>query len=319
MLTLKNTELKVSKIALGTDSYGSVLDEELSFKMLDFYKDRGGNLIDTAECYAHWVTGGLHASEILIGKWLKDRNNRQSIVISSKGGFYKVGERPRLTEEDIFSDLEGSLKRLGTDYIDIYWLHRDAPGMPVEPIMDTLAKAQRQGKIRYYGVSNWTHSRLLEANEYAQKMGYPKIIASQIQYSAAKPNVEKNEPDLVLMNKDEYKFFKNSDLTVFAFAAQAKGFFSKYDAGGTDALSEKARNRYLNENTLFAYEALKKISEEHGCSIGSAAVGVLINNRDFDTIPIIGCKNIAQLEDSLNGDKIKLSDAEMSFMKENNL
>lgn len=313
-IKLKNTDLTVSNIALGTDSYGSIVDEKLSFEMLDFYFDKGGNLPDTAECYAHWAPNGVHASEKLIGKWMKERNNRSKIVISTKGGFYKVNERPRLSENDIFEDLEGSLKRLGTDYIDIYWLHRDAPEMPVYGIMDTLVKAVKQGKVRYTGVSNWSCERLNEANEYLKSIGEKELIASQIQYSPAKPNVEKNEPDLILMNDREYEYFKNHDLTVFAFAAQAKGFFSKYEKGGKDALTPKALDRYYNERTVEIFGKLKKISEKYNCTIGNAVVASLVNNRDFDTIPIIGCKNISQLEDSLSGADMVLSGEDMKFI-----
>ncbi|MBQ4109592.1 MAG: aldo/keto reductase [Clostridia bacterium] len=313
-IDLKNTDLKVSSIALGTDSYGSIVDEKLSYEMLDFYVDKGGNLPDTAECYAHWAPNGTHASEKLLGKWMKERKNRSEIVISTKGGFYKVGERPRLEEKDIFDDLEGSLKRLNTDYIDIYWLHRDAPKMPVEDIMNTLTKAIKQGKVRYIGVSNWSCKRLDEANRYLKSIGEKELIASQIQYSPAKPNVEKNEPDLILMNDEEYEYFKNHNLTVFAFAAQAKGFFSKYEKGGKEALSPKAFDRYYNERTIEIFEKLKAASEKYNCTIGNAVIASLVNNRDFDTIPIIGCKNIAQLDDSLKGADINLTDEDMNFI-----
>ena len=245
---------------------------------------------------------------------MKERKNRSEIVISTKGGFYKVGERPRLEEKDIFDDLEGSLKRLNTDYIDIYWLHRDAPKMPVEDIMNTLTKAIKQGKVRYIGVSNWSCKRLDEANRYLKSIGEKELIASQIQYSPAKPNVEKNEPDLILMNDEEYEYFKNHNLTVFAFAAQAKGFFSKYEKGGKEALSPKAFDRYYNERTIEIFEKLKAASEKYNCTIGNAVIASLVNNRDFDTIPIIGCKNIAQLDDSLKGADINLTDEDMNFI-----
>ena len=313
-IKLKNTDLVVSNIALGTDSYGSIVDDKLSYEMLDFYYEKGGNLPDTAECYAHWAKDGVHASEKLLGRWMKERKNRNSIVVSTKGGFYKVGERPRLEEKDIFEDLDGSLKRLETDYIDIYWLHRDAPKMPVEDIMNTLVKAVNQGKVRYIGVSNWSCKRLDEANKYLESICAQKLVASQIQYSPAKPNPEKNEPDLILMNDEEYEYFKNKDLTLFAFAAQAKGFFSKYEKGGKEALSPKAFDRYYNERTVEIFEKLKKISEKYNCTIGNAVIASLVNNRDFDTIPIIGCKNIAQLEDSLGGADMMLSDDDMKFI-----
>ena len=313
-IKLKSTELNVSNVVMGTDSLGTYVDEKTSYDLLDFYSEEGGNVIDTAECYAYWFENGRHKSEETIGKWMKDRQNRHKTIISTKGGFYIVGERPRLTEEDIMNDLEGSLKNLGTDYIDIYWLHRDAPSMPVEGIMDVLAKAVKQGKVRYIGVSNWTNKRIDQANSYAESMGYPRLVASQIQYSPALPNVEKNEPDLVLMNDSEYEYFKNHDMTVFAFAAQAKGFFSKYLNGGASALSPKAYNRYLNPETLKRFENLNETSKKYGCSIGAAVVAAIAGNYDFNTLPIIGCKNISQLKDSLSGADLAFSREEIDFI-----
>ena len=125
MINLKNTDLTVSKIILGTDSYGSIVDEKLSFEMMDYYCENGGNVIDTAECYADWAENGRHASENTIGRWMRERENRNKVVISTKGGYSKVWQGPRLSRTDIMTDIEGSLLRLGTDN---HWLgHRNAP------------------------------------------------------------------------------------------------------------------------------------------------------------------------------------------------
>ena len=154
--------------------------------------------------------------------------------------------------------MDESLKRLGTDYVDIYWLHRDDENLPVDGIMETLSKLVKTGKTRYIGMSNWTAERIDEANRCAEREGLPKLCASQIQYSMAVPNVENNDPTLVLMNDQEYEYFKNHDLTVFAFASQAKGFFSKLYAGGVENLSPKARERYLNEESLKRYQRIRQ-------------------------------------------------------------
>jgi len=311
---LNHTNLTVSNILLGTDGFGSAVEQERAYALLNIYTEQGGNLLDTAECYSQWLPGGTHASENLLGRWMKEKKNRHKILISTKGGFYTYGSAPRLSQKEIFMDLEGSLRRLGTDYIDIYWLHRDAPQLPVAGIMDTLSLAVKQGKVRYIGVSNWTCERLEEANCYAGAMGYPSLIASQLQYSPARPNVEKNEPDLVLMNDSEYAYFTAHDLTVFAFAAQAKGFFSQYATGGEQALSAKAYSRYFNPETLQIYQRLNQLRKDHDCSIGAMGIAALWNNYDFDTLPIVGCKTIAQLLDTLSGADIVLAKEEMDFI-----
>ena len=268
-----------------------------------------------------WHGGGLHfilwgmilgllvvIEKLWIGKWLKKKNNRHNLIISTKGGHPNLDTMniSRLSHDELHSDLESSLKNLGTDYIDIYWLHRDDINVPVIEIANTLNEFVKSGKVRYIGLSNWTAERIDEFNRYALKNNLAPAVASQIQYSIAEPNYEINDPTLVIMNDTEYKYYKKHDMCVFAFASQAKGFFSKIDKGGISNLSEKARIRYLNEKSLKTYEEIKKLSEETGYSVGKLVIAKLTNNHDFLTIPIVGCKNTIQLKESLEGAEIIL-------------
>lgn len=310
---LKGTTDKISRIALGTDVYGSALDSGMSISLLDNYCELGGNVIDTASVY-----GGEdeHISEKLIGKWLKSKHNRDKLFISTKGGHPKTSDMSisRLSRKEIESDIDSSLKNLGVDYIDIYWLHRDDTSIAAGEIMDTLNTLVKKGKTRYIGMSNWTCERINEANEYAEKNGYAKLISSQIQYSPARAVIENNDPTLVLMNDNEYDYFSNHDLSVFAFASQAKGFFSKLANGGIEALSEKAKDRYLSDINLKIFENIKTVAENHNATIGEAVIAALIYNGAFQTIPIIGCKNLTQLKDSMNGADVNLSQEECDFI-----
>ncbi len=310
---LKGTTDKISRIALGTDVYGSALDSGMSISLLDNYCELGGNVIDTASVY-----GGEdeHISEKLIGKWLKSKHNRDKLFISTKGGHPKTSDMSisRLSRKEIESDIDNSLKNLGVDYIDIYWLHRDDASIAVSEIMDTLNTLVKKGKTRYIGMSNWTCERINEANEYAEKNGYAKLISSQIQYSPARAVIENNDPTLVLMNDNEYDYFSNHDLSVFAFASQAKGFFSKLANGGIEALSEKAKDRYLSDTNLKIFENIKTVAENHNATIGETVIASLIYNGAFQTIPIIGCKNLTQLKDSMNGADAGLSQEECDFI-----
>ncbi len=311
---LNNTDLKVSSVALGTDVYGTVLDTEQSYKLLDTYVSSGGNIIDTALIYANWFHLGESLSEKLIGKWMKERHNRHEIILSTKGAHPEVMGISRLSREEILSDIDKSLKHLQTDYIDIYWLHRDDEALPVGPVMETLGEIVKSGKARYIGMSNWTHRRIQEANDYAKKHNLPQLTGSQIQYSAAVPNAENNDPTLVLMNDEEYNYFTETKMSVFAYASQAKGFFSKYDIGGEANLNEKARHRYFNEKTLRRYKKIKEISLQTGRTVGEIAIGVIANNPNFPTIPIVGCKNVNQLKESMSGSNLCLDKDLISFI-----
>lgn len=298
---IKDTDLNAAAIALGTDVYGSVVSKEDSEELLNTYVELGGNIIDTAKIYADWYPGEKSRSEKLIGNWMQNKKNRDKLIISTKGGHppRENMSLSRLSKKELTFDIEASLRHLKTDYIDIYWLHRDDKAILACEIAETLNEFLKSGKARYIGLSNWSCERVSEMKKYCP------VIASQIQYSLAEPNYENNDPTLEIMNEKEYEYYKKSGLCVFAFASQAKGFFSKMDKGGVDALSEKARERYLNEKSLETYKKIKKLSIETGYTVGELVTGLLVNNSDFHTIPIVGCKNTVQLKESMAGGSIK--------------
>jgi aryl-alcohol dehydrogenase-like predicted oxidoreductase len=168
-ITLFSGGPEVSKLCLGTGRFGAGLPREEALKQLDLFFDRGGNFVDTARVYADWVPGGHGASESTVGAWLKKRKLRNRVIISSKGAHpdLKTMHIPRMGPADVRFDLEESLRALGTDYIDLYFLHRDDPSRPVGEILDMLESFRKEGKIRHYGCSNWTLNRIEEADKAA--------------------------------------------------------------------------------------------------------------------------------------------------------
>lgn len=314
---LSGTELYVSPIALGTDSYGLLTNEEESYALLDEFFSLGGNVLDTALIYSDWVPGEKSRSEKLLGRWMKYRGRRDDVIISTKGSHpdFATMNVHRLSDADIRGDLEKSLKHLGTDYIDIYWLHRDAEELPVDGIMDTLGSFVKEGKVRYIGVSNWTNKRIAAANEYAVKNNLPLISSSQIQYSVAEGIKEMGDPTLVLMNDEEYKFFTDTKMPVFAFESQAKGFFSKLDTLGIEEVkSKKAYARFMTEKNLKRFEIIKELSVKYSVSVAEIVIAALCSNEDFQTIPIAGCKNSAHLQSSASGASLKLTQQEVDSL-----
>lgn len=301
------SDIKVSSIVLGTDVYGTDVDIKTSFELLNEYTFGGGNTIDTARLYG----GG--ASEETIGKWMKEKNNRHSVIISSKCSHPPVEnmKKSRLSRSEIFSDVEKSLLALGTDYIDILWLHRDDESLETEAITDALNDLVSQGKIRSFGASNWKAKRIIEANKSAVNHEKKGFSGSQIKWCIAhsSPNY-KDDPTLVEMNKEEYGLYKNSGLCIFAYASQAKGFFYKLENGGTDALSPKAKQRYLSDENLRLYSELKKLCRDENISLTSAVLSALTSNTDFETAAIVGCKNTDQLKTTLEA-----SDARFPYEK----
>lgn len=278
---LKNTQLEIFPIILGSDYFGDAITRQTAFENMDLYIENGGNIIDTARLY---VNG---ESEKIIGEYLRERKLKNKIIISTKAAHPPLGhmEINRLSKEEIEKDVDTSLSLLGLDTIDILWLHRDDHKVPVESIVDAVNSIIKKGKVKYWGASNWQGKRIEQANEYAKANNLQPIFGGQIQWSLAKTS-HVYDTTLVAMNKAEYAFYKKYDMPVFAFASQGKGFFEKYDQNN---LSEKAKQRYYCDENLKTYHILKKISKETGYSLTALGLAYLIKQEDFDAFPIIGC------------------------------
>ena len=282
----------LSRIVLGTDGYAQRIHKETAFRLLDHYIGYGGNVIDTARLYCNGE------SERLIGEYLKDRNARNKVFISTKCSHPPLEDMSvsRLRPEDIEADIDASLMALGVDVIDMVWLHRDDERKGVRHIMDALNNMVRKGKIRNFGASNWTYERIDSANRYAYESGGDGFAASQILYNMATP-AKVWDDTLVVMDADEKKKYTADSFPVFAFSSQAKGFFEKYDSG---ILSPKAKDRYLCEASVKAYARIKAVAEENGDTLSYTALRLLCEESEFDVFPIIGPSNLKQLKDSLN-------------------
>ncbi len=293
-----------SRILLGTAYFGDGISKEDAFLMMDKFREMGGTHIDTARLYADG------RAEEIVGEWVLDRGACE-MLISTKGAYYDfdAGENPRLTQEEVRSDLEKSLKALGLDCIDFYWLHRDDEGIPASEIIDMMNGFVKEGKIKKFGASNWQAKRIDEANSYAKGKGLQCFEASQIRFNPAFCLGERG--GLVGMDEKEFVFYKKENMPVVAYSSQAKGFFSKMAEQGVGALSEKARDRYLCDENLRRLEVMKKLAKKYDCSIASLICGAFSSFDVPEVFPVIGGRNLLQIEDSLNGGSVMLEKAEL--------
>lgn len=305
-IKLNQTEITASCTALGTDSIGTYINENDSKAILNKFTELGGTLIDTAVSYADWEPGETSRSEKLIGRWMKENNNRHNLIIATKGGcpHHTSMHTSRLSPEEINSDMDKSLLNLKTDYVDIYFLHRDDEDKPVEEIAETLCALVKSGKTRYAGLSNWKPYRIDLFNEYCRNHNLPEVVTSQIQFGLARPNLENMEDTLEIMQADSYEYYSKRDMSLFAFTAQSKGYFSKIDKNLP--LSPKAETRYKNAENDKIYEKLKELKETYTDDIAALTVAILSSNPNFTTIPIIGCKNTKQVCSSMKGTDITI-------------
>ena len=308
-IKLKGLEAEVGRAALGTALFGTVLPEEECRAVLDEFFECGGNIVDTALIYADWEPGEKSSSEKVIGRWIKDKKNRHSMVISTKGGHPKLDTMniSRLSEKEIFEDIDSSLKNLQTDYIDIYFLHRDDKSKPVGEIMETLNKLVRAGKARNVGLSNWSPLRIAEARKYCRENNLADIFYSQIEFGIAEPNPGTFDPTTEFMDSDAYEFYRRNDINLFSCSAQSGGYFFNLDEHGLP----KANKKYDSADNLARFDEVMRLCRKYDCSAAGILVAALCSNPHFRTIPILGCMSTEQLKTSVKGTELNLKEDEV--------
>ena len=305
-ISLSFLHKETSVIALGTDGFGVSRSPEAAEELLDCYVSAGGNVIDTARMYGRPEIGEYGICESVTGAWMAKRGNRVDLVISTKGGYPGMNGKPRLDRASLTGDVQASLDALQTDFIDIYWLHRDDPQRPVADIIDTLNGMIDRGWVGSIGASNWTAQRIREANDYAAAHGMHGFEGTQPQWSLAR-QVVNPDPTLVIMGDDLFHLQMERNMLCMPFSAQAKGYFAKLIGGGEEALSPKARARFHFPENIAIAERLRTLCAEYGCAPAAMSLAWL-TNQPFATVPIISARNPEQLLESLAAGDIVLMD-----------
>jgi aryl-alcohol dehydrogenase-like predicted oxidoreductase len=317
---IPGTHLQPYRICLGTVPFGSTMDDAASFRLLDAYLDAGGNFIDTAKIYADWLPNEGSTSEKAIGRWMRARKNRSRIILATKGAHpdWTSMDVARLAPVDIRFDINASLQHLQTDVIDLYWLHRDDPTLPVEEIVDVLNEQVQAGKIRYFGCSNWHASRIQAANEYAVRSGQQAFIADQPLWNLAHINLQAiSDPTLVVMNDDLFDYHLHSGLTMIPYTSQANGLFQKMADGRFHALGDMQQQMYAGPENQQRLERILALSQQTGLTLTQIILGYLLS-QPFTTIPIIGSPTLAQLHDSLSAAQLVLSEDQILYLSNPN-
>jgi aryl-alcohol dehydrogenase-like predicted oxidoreductase len=322
-IRLPHTELDVSELCLGTNMFGTATPQAQAEEILNTFAALGGNFLDTAHSYGDWIPDAPRsASEHAIGAWLQKTSShkkRKDFVLATKGCEfdYRAGDFAlRVTPELLEQDLLGSLAALQTDYIDLYWLHRDDSSKPVQAIVDALIAHQKAGRIRYFGCSNWSVERIQEAQNYARSLGNDGFVACQPLWGLA-------VPDRNAMLKycpggyyeDGYQALHKAGLTMIPYSSQSRGFFSKVASGGRAALSPDLAELYYSDENLRKLEAVKTRAAHYGVGINDIVLAYL-TSQPLPTIPIIGCSRSAQLRESVNACALQLDLAELQLLRQ---
>ena len=297
---LGNSGIEVAPLALGGNVFGWTIDEPTSFKILDGFIDAGYNLVDTADVYSRWQTGHVGGeSETIIGNWLKKSGKRDKVVLATKVGMDMGGENKGLSQKHIFKSLEDSLKRLQTDYIDLYQSHKDDPDTPQEETLAAYAELVKQGKVKAIGASNYGAARLSEALNISEQKGYPVYQTLQPEYNLyAREGYE----------KELESFCVQHGIGVITYFSLASGFLTGKYRGEDDFGKSKrggGMKRFLNERGFKILEALDEVSKQLNATQAQIALSWLIARKGI-TAPIVSATNLEQLNDILKSVEVKL-------------
>ncbi len=309
---LGRTGLKVSELCLGTMQWGWTASEEAGAAVMDAFVAAGGNFIDTADIYSRWAEGNPGGvSEEIIGRWMKSRGNREQVVLATKvrGRMWDGPNGEGLSRVHIVKACEDSLRRLQTDYIDLYQTHFFDADTPIEETMETLDLLVRQGKVRYVGCSNYPAWRLVHALWAADKGNWVRYDSLQPHYNL----VHRGEFEREL--KDVCTEF---GLGVIPYSPLAGGFLTgKYrrNHATESARADSVRSRYMNERGFAVLDALDAVAASRGVSVLRVSLAWLLH-LDYVTAPIIGANTVEQLAESLGACDVALTAEEMARLKE---
>jgi aryl-alcohol dehydrogenase-like predicted oxidoreductase len=302
---LGRSGLQVAPLALGGNVFGWTIDEAASFRILDGFADAGFDLIDTADVYSRWAPGNQGGeSETIIGKWMKGRGLREKLVIATKGGGDMGQGKKDLSKKYIFSAVENSLRRLQTDYIDLYQSHWDDEVTPVEETLEAYARLIKEGKVRAIGASNFTPERLRASLEASARLGYPRYETIQPQYNL----YERQD-----FERELEPLCKEHQLGVISYFSLARGFLTgKYRSEQDLAKSVRGGGvkDYLNPRGFRILSALDEVAAQYRTDPASVALAWLIA-RPSITAPISSATSTAQLDELTRAASLSLDKAAM--------
>ena len=285
-VALGKTDLQVHPLCLGGNVFGWSASPAQSFEVLTAYELAGGNFIDTADMYSRWHTGNVGGeSETIIGDWMRERGNRSEMVIATKVA--KLGTRPGLSAANITAAAGDSLRRLGTDYIDIYYAHHDDESIPLEESLTAFNELVTAGKVRYLAASNYSASRLAQALEISRELGLSEYLLLQPHYNAIVR--DEYEGDLMATAVKE-------NIPVLPYFALAAGFLTGKYQPGIDVDSVRAGDmpEYMNDRGWSILNALTEIAKHENASIAAVALGWLRAQPGVVT-PIASARTTEQL------------------------
>lgn len=297
-------ELEVSALCQGTDHFGSRVDYATSCGILDRYVAAGGNFLDTSNYYAAWIEGAEGGeSEALLGKWMKERKNRDQLIIATKVGVPYQDVPLGASAKIIESEAEKSLKRLGIDTIDLYYTHLDDRTVPFEEQLGAMDRLVKAGRVRCIGACNIKAWRLEEARWTSLNNGFPLHACVEQRFTYLRPKVGASFGGQVSTNRDLRDYCRNRDLPLVAYSPLLYGAYVRDD--------RPLPPQYQHADSDVRLEALRTVAKELNATLNQVVIAWLMHQN---IIPIIGASRIEQVEENLGCLAVELTEAQMTSL-----
>jgi aryl-alcohol dehydrogenase-like predicted oxidoreductase len=307
---LGGSGLEVSPICLGGNVFGWTADESASFSILDAFVDAGFNFIDTADVYSRWVPGHKGGeSETVLGHWFKRSGHRKKVILATKLGIEMAPDKQGFSKAYILREVEESLQRLQTDYIDLYQSHKDDPNTPLEETLEAYDQLIKQGKVRAIGASNYSAERLAESFKMSKEHGLPRYECLQPHYNLYERAGYENDLEGLCLKEG---------IGVIPYFALASGFLTgKYRSESDLAQGPRGQmvKKYLDERGFRILGALDEVAKKLHSKPGEVAIAWLIA-RPSITAPIASATSVEQLKELVDAANLQLDPASIKTLDE---
>lgn len=305
-IKLGRTDLEVSALCYGTDLIGSRLDRETSFELLDTFYSGGGTFLDTANFYSDWFEGCEGGeSESTIGEWMKERGNRDDIVISTKLGFDYPGSEGGLSAEEIERECQKSLKRLQTDYIDIYYAHRDDFDTPLEETMEAFHRLIKAGKVRALGASNLSLWRIAEANAVARLNGWTEYAAIEQRYTYLRPRNGADFGPQIFISEEVKDYCRHHGKALLGYSVLLQGAYTRED--------REVPKQFVGPESDERLEALRTVANDVGATMNQVVIAWMLQSDPMIPALIAGSKP-EHIEENMGALGVELSNDHMQHL-----
>lgn len=307
-IQLSQTGVNVSCLSLGTLRFGTRNSYEESAQLMDMYIEAGGCFIDTANAYDQWCEQGKGGeSQVAIGRWLRERNNRDQIFLATKVGFGYGDVPDGLAASTIISECENSLKALGTDRLDLFYAHKDDPNTPLDETLGAFEKLVKEGKIRFYGASNYAAWRLADADAISAQNGWAGFTCVEQRFSYLRPNPGADFGPQKIIDRNLMDYCDARGKTMLAYTPLLRGAYVRSD--------RPIPSPYLGPDTDVRLAVLREVAEEVGATVNQLVLAWMLH-RQKPIIPVFSAGNPVHMKENLGALNISLSAEQMTKLNQ---